>query len=103
MPEAKNNNTTDLNSGLFSIGDSPFRGLILASVLPSTGTINQIAWSFDGKLIAGTLSDGKICVWETEKDSVIANLDGHVGESLSLSWSSAETKLVTGGKGYLVR
>lgn len=104
MSETLHETKGDYRSGAISIGDSPIHGLTLKGVLPkSASTINQIAWSFDGALIASTSSDGKIYVWDSEKSQITSLLDGHVGEAFSLSWSPTERKLVTGGKGYLIR
>jgi WD40 repeat protein len=40
---------------------------------------HQLAWSDDNRLIAATLSDGSVEIWNTEIKALTSILRGHIG------------------------
>jgi small GTP-binding protein len=63
----KINPETELLEDFMDVGGSPSPGITLKHVLKGhTDTINRIAWSPDGKLLASPSEDNSIRIWDSE-------------------------------------
>ena len=59
--------------------------------------IQGIAWSPDGRYVAGGQFGSSVKVWEVETGSMRFSLAGHTDSALWVDWSHDSTRLVTGG------
>ena len=67
------------------------------------GTINQIKYSPDGKLIASASSDQIIKLWDTENGNLIDTLTGHQDGVNSISFSSDSKVLVSASEDKTIK
>lgn len=80
------------------VGESPVPGLTLRRILRGhTGTINRIAWSPDGRLIASPSSDKTIHVWKIDTGELLQVLKGHQQRVTTVAWSPDGKYLAAGG------
>jgi WD40 repeat protein len=84
--------------------------LLIAMQLPSNSysqeqnqEITSIIWSPDGKLIAGSGTQGILVIWDIQ-GNVLLNWD-NLSEDIvaGLAWSPDSTKIVTGGEDKIVK
>jgi WD40 repeat protein/DNA-binding SARP family transcriptional activator len=64
--------------------------------LPQPDCIPSLAWSPDGKWLAGTSFDGTARIWEAASGRLHAPLFGHAGRVMTAAWSPDSTRLATG-------
>lgn len=58
--------------------------------------LEAVAWSPDGRLLAGATADG-VVVWEAKTGRELARLDEHRGYVEQVLWSPDGTRLISGG------
>jgi WD40 repeat protein/tRNA A-37 threonylcarbamoyl transferase component Bud32 len=67
------------------------------------GTVRAIAFSPDGKRIAGACLDQTVKVWEVDSGKELLVLRGHEGEVNAVAWTPENRRLVSGGRDGLVK
>lgn len=88
----------------FSVGDSPVPGLTLRRILRGhTKTLNRIAWSPDGRLLASSSSDKTIRIWDVAHGECIVTLQGHTDHVWSVDWSPDGSKLASASDDHTIR
>ena len=68
----------------------------LATLDGHTASVNAIAWSKDGKVLASGGSDGQILLWDGATGTRISKIQENAGVVLSLSWSPDGKQLASG-------
>ena len=63
-----------------------------------TGTVNQVAWSFDNTLIASVSDDGTARIWNWTNGKTLLTYTGMNGSVKSVSWSPDGKRIVVAGK-----
>jgi len=59
-----------------------------------------VAWSPDGRLLASTGQDKRICLWNPETGQEYAEQHHNTLAVWSVSWSPDGTKVASGGSAY---
>jgi WD40 repeat protein len=63
----------------------------------------NIAWSPDGRRLAGTLRDHVVCVWDVTSEAELLRLPGHEELIDCLCWSPGGDRLASGSRDRTVR
>jgi WD40 repeat protein len=74
-----------------------------AAVGPPLGEANVLAWSPDGKLLAGGGSDKVVRLWDAATSKPIAALEGHRAEILALAFSPDGKRLLSASGDFTAR
>jgi WD40 repeat protein len=77
-------------------------GKEVRTLLRPSAFANAVAFSPDGRFVAGGLGDGTLHVWKVSGEEVFA-VPAHGGEVLSLAFDRAGSRIVTGSRDQLVK
>jgi len=72
-------------------------GELVTHSMYSVGPITSIAWSPDGRRIAGATTDSVIFIWDVVSGEIIHELNGHSDVVLSVAWSPDGARLASTG------
>jgi len=79
-------------------------GTLVRQIAKAHGdTVNGLAFSPDGDFLASAGSDRFARVWQISDGTRLANLEGHTGHVLSVSWRADGLVIATGGADRSVR
>lgn len=70
-------------------------GSFLTSLDVDTASINDIAFSPDGRFLAGADASSKVYVWDVAHRTLHTTLQGHTAQVLSVAWHPDGTLLAT--------
>jgi WD40 repeat protein/energy-coupling factor transporter ATP-binding protein EcfA2 len=68
---------------------------LLKTTMAAMSAIHKLAYSPDGKLIAGACEDGKIRIWDAENGQVVRELEGHAKAVHLLVFSQDSRRIAT--------
>ncbi len=80
-----------------------FKGQELATLRGHGGTVNDLAFSKDGNLLASCATDGSIRVWEPARNRLRQTLSGHPGPIYALAFSPSTSRLASSGEDKTIR
>jgi small GTP-binding protein len=76
---------------------------LLHTLRGHTGTIGQIVWSHDGKLLASISHDGTARIWDAGNGEQINSIFAHSGGAWTIEFSPDSKMIVTGGNDKKVK
>ena len=83
---------------------NPDNGTNTAVLRGHTNTVNSVAWSPDGTLLASGSNDDTIRIWDpTDTDSPLYVLEGHTGNVNTLAFHPTEAILASGSSDHTIR
>ena len=70
----------------------------LASLRGHVGSVYQVAWSSDSRLLVSGSKDSTLKVWDVKSKKMKVDLPGHADEVYSVDWSPDGDSVASGGK-----
>lgn len=64
--------------------------------------VNRVAWSPDGALLAASMENKRVAVWDVKSGLVVRSLTGHLGPAHGISWSPDGKRLASASENSLV-
>jgi WD40 repeat protein/predicted Ser/Thr protein kinase len=74
-----------------------------AGTVEASAAGRALAYSPDGRLLAGTYEGNQVGLWETDTYRLVGTLIGHEGTVLSVAFSADGRRLVSGGTDSVIR
>jgi len=78
-------------------------GKRLLCIYPEIGQLLNVAWSPNGRCIAGSSADGQAGVWDARDGTLLRSLIGHRDSVRSIAWSPEGERLATASADHTAR
>uniref|UniRef100_A0A3P8UAR3 Notchless protein homolog 1 n=1 Tax=Amphiprion percula TaxID=161767 RepID=A0A3P8UAR3_AMPPE len=75
----------------------------LMSLRGHVGSVYQVAWSADSRLLVSGSSDSTLKVWDVKTGKLNMDLPGHADEVYAVDWSPDGQRVASGGKDKCLR
>jgi ribosome assembly protein 4 len=75
----------------------------LTSFRGHVGSVYQVAWSSDSRMVVSGSKDTTMKLWDIEKRKLMFDLPGHADEVYAVDWAPDGERVASGSKDRMLR